>query len=593
MKLSGLFSSVASRVTVIFLVVTTLVLSGLSGMLLKRANEKAGKSFYDRMVVTASTLSLSFALPVKSADASMIKAIAAQAMQSDLIYAIDLEAESGGYYFRRTSTGKAELQDTPITPEPGLMSASHVVSVNGESLGVLTVYMLPVLAGASLHQWVLVTVISIVLIDLLLVCVVYATLWLLVLYPLSQLKEHAQGIKNDPAASPASAGSSLYGEFRVVSDTIDEMANSLRLKILEVEKANRQSDHVARKFPIPVGTYDTDTGEILFINDKFIEVFGYEPEDIPNIEDWYRLVFPDPVYREEAAKMWLDNWDQANKTGAPMHQFERIMCSKDRQEKIIEVSGVIFDGHFTLVIFNDITDRKQAEKEVLNQQTRLRKLTAHVQEVREEERKRIARELHDELGQILTVAKIDLANLEHSMTADSENLAEEIARLVSTIDQASDTTRQISENLRPGMLDLLGLGPALELHVTRFQQSTLITVDLLLEGKGDDKTEFDIEDRVATTAFRIVQEALTNVAKYSRAESVSVSVVMLENELVIVIRDDGVGFDAESQQRKPSFGLLGMRERAQALSGDLSIETAPGKGVRIEASLPYRDEELS
>lgn len=593
MKQQGLFSSVAARVTVTLLVVTTVLLSGMAGMLFKRAHDKAEHSYEGRLEIAASTLRLSFALPLKSGDEKMVESIAINTMQTDLIYAISLETASGNYYFLRNPKGNVERVDSPVIPGSGLMEEARPVMLEDELLGTLTVFMMPEFAGQSLQRWVLVTIISIVLIDLLVVFVVYATLWILVLYPLSLLKEHAQAIKNDASEIRQPSGIPLYGEFRVVSDTIDEIAKNLKTQIVEVEKANKQFDRASRKFPIPVGIYDSESRQVLFVNDKFIQFFGYEPEDIPTVDDFDERVYPDAEYRAESRKIWEERWAKAFETGTPMYPFERIMRSKGGQEKIVELSGVIFDKRLTLGIFNDLTDRKLAEEEVQVQQNRLRKLTAHVQEVREEERKRIAQELHDELGQILTVAKIDLANLEQSLALESREVTDSVNKLVATIDQASDTARQISENLRPGMLDLLGLGPALQLHINRFQQSTQIQVDLVLEGQGEDNSEFDVDDRVATTAFRIVQEALTNVARYAQATHVSIHVVMLARELVIVVRDDGVGFDLEEQQSRGSFGLLGMRERAAALSGDLIIEASPGQGVRIEANLPIKEDELS
>ncbi len=235
-----------------------------------------------------------------------------------------------------------------------------------------------------------------------------------------------------------------------------------------------------------------------------------------------------------------------------------------------------------------VREREQIAEELRTRKQELSQLTAHLEDIREAERRRIAREIHDELGQSLTVARIDLTRLHTQLSEEKSSHARSVTKIIETIEEASDTARSISENLRPGMLDLLGLGAALEHHVKRFRESTGTACRLEVSNGGD----LDLEDRLATAVFRIVQESLTNVAKYAQAESVVVKLADLGEELLLVVQDDGVGMDLTQQKRdRSSFGLLGMSERAQALGGKLTIESEPGRGTRIEASLPKTKEE--
>ena len=230
----------------------------------------------------------------------------------------------------------------------------------------------------------------------------------------------------------------------------------------------------------------------------------------------------------------------------------------------------------------EIEERKQTERDLLASQEKLRELTGHLQDVREEERARIARELHDELGQALTVLRIDLSRLSARLDEPRENLEARLASILEMLDRTSDSARAISESLRPGMLDVLGLSAAIEHHVERFSEATGIVCDLQI-----DQGDFDVGDRVAIAAFRTVQEALTNVARHAEARSVRIHLSALEQELVVVVQDKGRGMPASPTGKERRHGLMGMRERARLLGGCVDIESSPGAGTRVKASLPF------
>jgi len=231
----------------------------------------------------------------------------------------------------------------------------------------------------------------------------------------------------------------------------------------------------------------------------------------------------------------------------------------------------------------EVVERRLAEAELFNSRQKLRELTSHLEDIREAERARIAREIHDELGQALTVIRIDLTRLVSRLDDSQDNIKQYLDGVLSIVDQASNTARTISENLRPGMLDLLGLEAAIEHHVKRFKETTLIPCTL----KFVKDKPLTVDDKVATAAFRIVQEALTNVARHAKASQVDIQIADLGKEIVVIVQDDGVGMSDPQITKQRRYGLLGMSERAQFLGGHMIIESAPGKGTRVEASLPY------
>jgi len=214
---------------------------------------------------------------------------------------------------------------------------------------------------------------------------------------------------------------------------------------------------------------------------------------------------------------------------------------------------------------------------------RLRALAASLQTGREEERTSIARELHDELGQALTALRIDMGWLRNKCVSLGNPVVERVAATLNVVEQSIVSLRRISEDLRPAMLDSLGLAAAIEHHVTQFSQRTGVRVTLTLN-----REEFDLESHLTTAVFRIVQEALTNVARHAQAQTVSVRVNETDDAIFLSIQDDGQGF--VPGQNAKAFGLTGMRERAAMFGGNLDIDSQSGQGTLITVWLPLRKE---
>ncbi len=233
------------------------------------------------------------------------------------------------------------------------------------------------------------------------------------------------------------------------------------------------------------------------------------------------------------------------------------------------------------VILRDVTLRAQAEAELRRSKEELHELAAAANQLREHEQRRIARELHDELAQALTGIKMDVAWIKNKLPAGQSPITEKLKSLEDLLDNTVAATRRISSDLRPMMLDDLGLVPATEWLVQNFTQRTGIRCELAIAS-----AKLDLQDPEATTVYRILQESLTNVAKHAKASSVEVTLAQSDGEISISVRDNGVGFSLESPRKQNSYGLIGMRERAYMLGGEVQIESAPGQGTYIEVRLP-------
>jgi two-component system, NarL family, sensor histidine kinase UhpB len=236
-------------------------------------------------------------------------------------------------------------------------------------------------------------------------------------------------------------------------------------------------------------------------------------------------------------------------------------------------------GTTVQLVVSDVTQRRREAAELRHSRESLRRLSTSVVEAREEERRRIARELHDELGQRLTALKMDLSSLQQLGGRASRH--ERVEGMLAMLDDTLASVRRISSDLRPMMLDDLGLNAAIEWLARDASRRLGIEVTVQLA-----ENEEPVDDRVATAVFRMVQEALTNVARHARATHAQIALRRHDGELELTVEDNGMGFPQRALQRDGSFGLMGMRERASMLGGRLEFDNPPGKGARLRVRLP-------
>lgn len=224
------------------------------------------------------------------------------------------------------------------------------------------------------------------------------------------------------------------------------------------------------------------------------------------------------------------------------------------------------------------SERDRLEAEVERRTSEITEIARHLQTVREDERSHLARELHDELGGLLTAAKLEVARIRKRVAGGGAEIGERISQLIRTLDAGISLKRRIIEDLRPSSLSNLGLKAALDILCRDFAESS----ELRLVAEID---EVSLSETSQLTVYRLVQEALTNVAKYARAQHVDVVLKAEGEHATVTVRDDGVGFDAAARPRA-AHGLAGMRFRVQSAAGTLTVRSAPGAGTSIVASLP-------
>ncbi|NPV03516.1 MAG: PAS domain S-box protein [Syntrophaceae bacterium] len=318
--------------------------------------------------------------------------------------------------------------------------------------------------------------------------------------------------------------------------------------------------------------------KIFFANDGVEKVFGWKPREL--IGQGKRILFRSEAEFEVIAQL-LYSTLQRRRTFAVEYPCRK----KDGTEIECMISaariGERLEHESVVITFENITYRKQFEKELERSRARLRDLSMHLQTAREKERTRIARELHDELGQLLTALNTGISLLKKKIPPEQEHLHERTKSMKELIDLTMQTVKRIYMDLRPGMLDHLGLPVAIDWQCQEFQKRTGIRCCCTVEPE-----ELEPNKDASITVFRILQEALTNVAKHSKATRVQVTLRGLEDDLELVVEDNGRGIREEELRKPKSFGLLGIRERVEFRGGEVRITGKKGRGTTVTVRLP-------
>lgn len=235
------------------------------------------------------------------------------------------------------------------------------------------------------------------------------------------------------------------------------------------------------------------------------------------------------------------------------------------------------------MISRDITQRRKAEQELELSRKQLQHFTEHLEHVLEEERKRISRELHDELGQLLTILKFDISWLRlEGIKSDSEAIAK-IDLMMESVNEALASVKRIAKEIRPPQLDALGLVGAIQWDIDQAEKKTGIKGIVTVE-----PTEFEIKGQISTTLYRVFREALTNILRHAQAKQIFIRLSHRSGFVILTIRDDGRGITKRELKGKTSLGLVGIRERIRMVGGTLTIEGKAGSGTMLSVEVPLK-----
>jgi len=350
----------------------------------------------------------------------------------------------------------------------------------------------------------------------------------------------------------------------------------------KMEKALHESENRYRKLidNMNEGIILLDEkGIISFVNDKFLEIKGYTQDEIIGHSV---IDFLEKESLEKYRKQLSGNKERNH------HCLEIVWKRKNGQKVITRTSlEIIYEENSfkgCVMVLTDITEHRRVEDELRRSQVELRRLYQYLQNVREKEGKLIAREIHDELGQSLTALKIDISYLSRKFCKDikdKEQFLKKMKSMSELIDETIQTVQKISAELRPRLLDDLGLVPAIEWYAEDFKERTKIDcqADLDLDG-------IELDPDCSTAIFRIFQEAMTNIARHAEATKVNIRLKGVNGKLEIQISDNGKGIKEDDIYSPNSLGLIGVRERIRPFNGELKLYTTKNGGTTLSVSLP-------
>ncbi|WP_158589145.1 transporter substrate-binding domain-containing protein [Alginatibacterium sediminis] len=327
-----------------------------------------------------------------------------------------------------------------------------------------------------------------------------------------------------------------------------------------------------------VGSWELDAkGQISQISEQAGIILGLAPNIVLSHADYQTMINIDDLASSKEC------WQAALKTGLYSHEHRIIVNNKEKW--ISEIAELSFDpeGNFKRAagIIQDITEQKIAELQVIQNEQELRELTAKLLNVQEEERRRVARELHDDLSQRLAVLSINVGTLE--IDESFKTVKQKLSDVKQGIISVATDIHGLSRRLHPSILDDLGLVDALKSEITSYVDREMIAVNFSASSQ-----QINVDKDSALSIFRITQESLRNIAKYSEASKVQVSLSIINQQLILQIVDDGIGFDVQQAMKSPGLGLQSMTERARLIGAKLNIES-DSTGTTVEIQLPIEE----
>jgi PAS domain S-box-containing protein len=328
------------------------------------------------------------------------------------------------------------------------------------------------------------------------------------------------------------------------------------------------------------------SGKIIDANPQAEQQFGWPRTEIIGMHQ--RRLFPSQT---EPPFLVPPGESVGGETGG--YELEIVRRDGTATALDLRFSRLQLQGHnLLLLLFRDITRRRQAENELRDSREQLRALAARLQAVREEERTRVAREIHDELGQMLTAIKMDLRWIEHDLERFNDPrlnpLLDKAVAATELTDALASSVQRIAAELRPGILDRLGLAMALTHEAEQFQQRTGIQCRFRAP---EDEPLLPVES--VTAVFRIFQEAMTNVARHAQASAVEIELASQGGFLALQISDNGRGFRTADLPGHHSLGMLGMQERARHLGGEITFQSGPAGGTVVTLRIPHQQDQVT
>jgi PAS domain S-box-containing protein len=576
-------ASVASIVITILVAVTTLLL-GTFGMI-NHALEKNRRLaiLRDELRGEADQLSIASALPIWNIDRDQIDKVVESTFNNRNIYAIEVTA-AGRIHSRVRDAQWRVVSAGGSIQAPDLFEEDRAVTFSGEAIGMVKVFFSPKIVEEEMQKSLISTFANIILLDLILTVSLYLLFWRVVLRPLKIVGQYASSVTSGNEITATVDSMRFRGELESLRLSIRQMVRlletryqQLQEKVQELLASEARYRVLVENTPDIIARFDRD-GRYTFINSAVKHVSTLKPEDFIGKTVW------NVGFTEEQAKERQRLIREIVESGKPVETelaFEGVGGPEVYEWRAfpeLDATGAV---QSVVSINRNITARKKAEEALRASMDQLHSLAQRLERIREEERRTISHEVHDQLGQLLTGLTMDLVALRKAGPSQKSTFDTKIASSLSLTGKAIEIVKDISARLRPGMLDHLGLLPAVEWQTEEFQKHSGIQCSVRLPDH-----EPAIDSERATTLFRILQETLTNVARHANAKHVEVRLTESPDAVSMSIIDDGMGISPDRIHDPKSLGLLGIRERLFPFKGICTIQAGTHGGTEVHIRLP-------
>ena len=363
-----------------------------------------------------------------------------------------------------------------------------------------------------------------------------------------------------------------------------------RMLIFSLEKTNRDLKENQLKYrylfdhaPAHIIIWDPATLKVLEVNDMAKMAYGHGERE------WKDMSIADFRPSEDQAELIQSASDITQGVGYPLEGIRRHIMKDGHVHYMYIVAHIIqYEGRkAVMTLAEDVTERYLAEENVRIMNEHIKGLNKHMETVREEERARLAREIHDELGQYVTILKMDISWIDKKLNITDPDIRERFTKIYEHIGTTVNNIRRIITDLRPPLLDDAGILSTIEWHLTGVEARTGIKCTL-----SASDTELRIGQSESIVIYRIYQEAITNILKHAQATAITVVIRISDGVFRMCIRDNGVGFDPDKAASGPTYGILGMKERAASLQGGIYIDSTAGGSTSIIMVIPLSDTDI-
>ena len=361
----------------------------------------------------------------------------------------------------------------------------------------------------------------------------------------------------------------------------NQLEKQVKERTSELRESRRALETLISNLPGMVyRSLNDKTWTMKYVSDGCESLTGYSASELMN----QKVTYSEIIHPEDRATVW-DTVQEALKECRAFKMNYRIQDLFGNEKIVWEQGrGVYSDSGELLALegfITNITDRYKMEQELKSSHEKLRNLSNRLQSIREKEKSRIARQVHDELGQSLTALKMDVLHLEKNLPSNPADMHDQFQSMAKIIDNTIESVQRIAMELRPPILDAFGLCEAIAWQAGEYNKKLGIEFELNCL-----QEQVDLEKDLETTLFRIFQETLTNIVRHAEASHVQVGLNRVNEQLVFEIEDDGKGIKKEHIENSNSLGLIGIQERVHPWNGQVQFEGSPGKGTKITVKIP-------